>query len=186
MQLALGVLHIGHVLERDAHLRLVVAARGTFDVAAQEAAAQGIAQPRQQEENEEGDQENGRQDEEDERPDPGARFIFEANDRVSFELLPQIADQLGVDVRLDAVVANVFLEVLLEVLGFLFLEFADDARGAADGDLGEFAVLAELDEIVVAHGAGRGVAEQHPQDAAEEEQHDDPEPAAGHVVKLEK
>ena len=49
LQLALGVLHVGDVVEGDAHLVPLVAAGGALDVVGQEPPAERVAEARQQE-----------------------------------------------------------------------------------------------------------------------------------------
>ena len=178
LQLALGVLHVGHVVEGDAHLALLVALGGALDVVAQEAAAERIAEARQEEQEEDAQQQHGRQQEAQHLPDPfGAVFLVE-----DLEALVVVAElglgvhEHGIDGHGEFAVSRLRPDVL--VVGVL--ELGDQVGVAAESDLGDLAGLDQLAELVEVDLAGAaGAHEEHhgQQDAGQD---DEPDPVVGH------
>ncbi len=187
LQLALGVLHAGHVLEGDAHLAAFVAARRAFDVVAQKAAAQRIAETRQQEKKHR-QYDHQRQNKDQERVHEAKIIRLLRQLHVFFLHLFLQARQQTQIVEADALDGEFFAAAQLlqrffdgvrQIVGTLVVQFAADAI-AADDDFLEFMLAEEHPEIAPVDGSSRTL---RTEDEIEDQQgqHDDPEKIASHA-----
>src|SRR5262249_51573690 len=147
LKLRLGRGHVRDILEGDAALVFLIAARGALDVTAQETAAQRVTKARQENEEEQAQEDQGRQQHHYQSADPAAVLVLLAKvQRLAFvsKLLGYLGQFLGClglvkNLGFDLVAANLLLDLVVEVRHLGFLELTDSPGIAAKNDALELA-----------------------------------------------